>query len=101
MTPPGLAGFSPRAMTYSQGCDESCAQDEFCRSAIAGVPAHESCQAFQRIIGTAAVGWLNKIHCVEAQLAVAESLDPIGGVRPWYRQIIANIAQDPSIRWWD
>lgn len=46
-------------------------------------------------------GWLNKIQCVEAQLAVEESLNLIGGVGPWQRHIIANIKQDPAIRYWD
>ena len=101
MTPPGDTGFTPHGMTYSQGYAESFTQDEFYHIAIAGILTHESCHAFQWITGTATTGWRNEIHCVEAQLAVHEALDPICRECSWYRHIIANIAHDPSIWWWD
>ena len=101
MTPPGYTGFSTHGMTYSQGYDDSFVQDEFYHIAIAGILTHESCHAYQWITGTATIGWRNEIHCVEAQLAVHEALDPICRECNWYRDIIANIAHDPTIWWWD
>ena len=100
MQPPGDTGFSPSGMTYSQGYHESFVQDEFYHIAIAGILTHECCHAYQWITGKATVGWRNEIHCVEAQLAVHEALDPICRECAWYRNIIANI-ENPEWWWWD
>ena len=66
----------------------------------AGGITHEACHAMQQRTNTHNLeGWRNEKHCVEAQLAVTEAINPNYRDVGWLRNSLANI-QNPDYWWW-
>ena len=66
----------------------------------AGGITHEACHAMQQRTHTHNLeGWRNEKHCVEAQIAVIQAINPRSRDLGWLRNTLANI-ENPEYWWW-